>query len=157
VIFAVGCKCFAVAEALFLATKPAPAGTQISDVVTDRPGTYTLSLGHMRDLTLQSLSIFRAPLWEIGVFLLARTGLAWWLRCRGSAYKPNIAMTAMMVGVLFCVHQSFVIFSPELSSKAMAIREQYRPGEMIVVNSEYSWGSTLNFYAGAQLHLINTR
>ncbi|HYL47317.1 MAG TPA: glycosyltransferase family 39 protein [Candidatus Limnocylindrales bacterium] len=158
-IFAVGFACFAIAEALFLATKPAPAGTQISDVITDRPGTYTLSLGHLRDLTLQSMGIFRAPLWEIGVFLLAGTGLAWWLRRRGSPYKANIATVAMMVGVLFCVHQGFVIFSPELSSKALAlaIREQYRPGEVIVVNGEYSWGSTLNFYTGAQLHLINTR
>lgn len=158
-IFVVGFACFVIAEVLFLATKPAPPGTQTSDVITDRPGTYTLSLGHLRDLTLQSLSIFRAPLWEIGFFLLAGTGLAWWLRRRGSPFKANIAMAAMMVGVLFCVHQGFVIFSPELSSKAlaMAIRQQYQPGQIVVVNGEYSWGSTLNFYTGAQLHLINTR
>lgn len=61
--------------------------------------------------------------------------------------------------VLFCVHQGFVIFSPELSSKslALAIRRQYQPGQVIVVNGEYFWGSTLNFYTGAPLHLINTR
>ncbi|MGA8221256.1 MAG: glycosyltransferase family 39 protein [Candidatus Acidiferrales bacterium] len=155
----IGIVCFVVAETLFVAAKPVPAGTSISDVLIDRPGTYTLSLGHLRDLTLQSLGIFRAPLWEIGVFLLAGTGANWWLRGRGSLFRANLSLGAMMLGVLFCVHQGYVIFSPELSSKplAMAIKQQYEPGETIVLNGEYAWGSTLNFYTGVQLHLMNTK
>jgi 4-amino-4-deoxy-L-arabinose transferase-like glycosyltransferase len=158
-LFVIGIACFVVAETIYLWTKPVPAGTSISDVLIDRPGTYTLSLGHLRDLTLQSLGIFRAPLWEIGVFLLAGTGANWWLRRRGSSYQANLALGAMMLGVLFCVHQGYVIFSPELSSKplAMAIEQQYEPGEIIVLNGEYAWGSTLNFYTGVQLHLVNTK
>jgi 4-amino-4-deoxy-L-arabinose transferase-like glycosyltransferase len=158
-LFAIGIFCFVVAETLFFWAKPVPAGTSISDVLIDRPGTYTLSLGHLRDLTLQSLGIFRAPLWEIGVFLLAGTGANWWFRRRGSAFRGNLALGAMMLGVLFCVHQGYVIFSPELSSKplAMAIKQQYEPGEIIVLNGEYAWGSTLNFYTGVQLHLVNTK
>lgn len=155
----IGVVCFLVAEALFLAAKPVPPGTSISDVLIDRPGTYTLSLGHLRDLTLQSLGIFRAPLGEIGVFLLAGTAANLWFRRRGSVYRGNLALGAMMLGVLFCVHQSYVIFSPELSSKplAMAIRQQYQPGEIIVVNGEYSWASTVNYYTGVQLHLLNSK
>jgi len=158
-LFVIGIISFVVAETLFFWTKPLPVGTSISDVLIDRPGTYTLSLGHLRDLTLQSLSIFRAPLWEIGVFLLAGTGANWWLRRRGSAYKGNLALAAMMLGVLFCVHQGYVIFSPELSSKplAIAIKQQYEPGEIIVLNGEYAWGSTVNFYTGVQLHLVNSK
>jgi hypothetical protein len=159
VIFSLGTACFLIAEALFVEAKPLPPGMDISGVLTDRPGTYTLSLGHLSDLTTQSLGIFRAPLWEIGVVLLIGTGLSWWFRRRGSPYRGNLALGAMMVGVLFCVHQAYVIFSPEISSKplAMAIREQYRPGEIIVLNGEYAWGSTLNFYTGVQLHLMNTK
>ena len=158
-LFVIGIISFVVAETLFFCTKPLPPGTSISDVLIDRPGTYTLSLGHLRDLTLQSLSIFRAPLCEIGVILLAGTGANWWLRRRGSAYKGNLALGAMMLGVLFCVHQGYVIFSPELSSKplAMAIKQQYKPGEIIVLNGEYVWGSTLNFYTGVQLRLVNSK
>ena len=155
----IGAVCFVVAEGLFLAAKPVPPGASISDVLIDRPGTYTLSLGHLRDLTLQSLGIFRAPLGEIGVFLLAGTAANWWFRRRGSACRGNLALGAMMLGVLFCVHQSYVIFSPELSSKplAIAIRQQYQPGEIIVVNGEYSWASTVNYYTGVQLHLLNSK
>jgi len=158
-LFVIGIVSFVVAEAIFFWTKPMPPGTSISDVLIDRPGTYTLSLGHLRDLTLESLGIFRAPLWEIGAFLLAGTAANWWFRRRGSSYKGNLALGAMMLGVLFCVHQGYVIFSPELSSKplAMAIRQQYKPGEIIVLNGEYAWGSTLNFYTGVQVHLVDSK
>jgi len=158
-VFCVGAACFLIAETLFLSAKPLPPGTEISDVLRDRPGTYTLSLGHLSDLTTRSLGIFRTPLWEIGVVVLIGTGLSWWFRRRGSPHRGNLALGAMMIGVLFCVHQAFVIFSPEISSKplAMAIRAQYEPGEIIVLNGEYAWGSTLNFYTGVQVHLMNTK
>lgn len=157
-LFAAGAVAFALAEALFFLSKPASPGTQISDLLIDRPGTYTLSLGHLSDLTMQSLGVFRTPLWQIGVLLLAGTGTAWWFRRRGSSYRANLALAAMMVGVLFCVHQGYVIFSPELSSKplALAIQQQYRPGDVIVLNGAYAWGSTLNFYTDAPLHLVNS-
>jgi 4-amino-4-deoxy-L-arabinose transferase-like glycosyltransferase len=158
-IFAVGILGFVAAEALFLITKPVLPGTSISDLVTDRPGTYTLALDHLNDLTLHSFGVFRTQLWEIGVVLLLGTGFCWWFRRRGSAFRGNLALTAMMVGVLFCVHQAYIIFSPEISSKplAMAIKKQFAPGQTIVLNGEYSWGSTLNFYTGAQVHLVNTQ
>jgi 4-amino-4-deoxy-L-arabinose transferase-like glycosyltransferase len=158
-VFCVGAVCFLIAETLFFSAKPLPPGTEISDVLTDRPGTYTLSLGHLSDLTARSLGIFRTPLWEIGAVLLIGTGLSWWFRRRGSPYRGNLAMAAMMIGVLFCVHQAFVIFSPEISSKplALAIQREYKPGEVIVLNGEYAWGSTLNYYTGVQVHLINTK
>jgi 4-amino-4-deoxy-L-arabinose transferase-like glycosyltransferase len=159
ILFSAGGVSFLIAETLFLSAKALPPGTEISDVLIDRPGTYTLSLGHLSDLTTRSLGIFRTPLWEMGVVLLIGTGLNWWFRRRGSPYRGNLALSAMMVGALFCVHQAFVIFSPELSSKplAMAIRQQYEPGQIIVLNGEYAWGSTLNFYTGVQVHLLNTK
>jgi 4-amino-4-deoxy-L-arabinose transferase-like glycosyltransferase len=158
-LVAMGIISFVVAETLFFSSKPLPSGTSLSDLLIDRPGTYTLSLGHLRDLTFQSLRIFRTPLCEIGVSLLAGTGANWWYRRRGSAYKGNLALGWMMLGVLFCVHQSYVIFSPELSSKplAMAIKQQYEPGEIVVLNGEYAWGSTVNFYTGVPVHLVNSK
>jgi hypothetical protein len=53
-LFGIGIISFVIAETLFFWTKPLPPGTSISDVLIDRPGTYTLSLGHLRDLTLES-------------------------------------------------------------------------------------------------------
>jgi hypothetical protein len=158
-LLAIGAACFAIAETLFLMTRPLPAGTQISDVLIDRPGTYTLSLSHLSDLTTQSLGIFRAPLWEIGVVLVLGTGLNWWFRRRGASFQGNLALGVMMIGVLFCVHQGYTIFSPELTSKPLAleIRKHYEPGQTIVLNGEYAWGSTLNYYTGVELHMLNTK
>jgi 4-amino-4-deoxy-L-arabinose transferase-like glycosyltransferase len=116
-LFAVGALAFAVAETLYFLSKPAPPGTQISDLLVDRPGTYTLSLGHLQDLTLRSLGIFRTPLWQIGVVLLAGTGFVWWFRRRRSFYRANLTMAGMMVAVLFCVHEGYEIFSLKTSRR----------------------------------------
>jgi hypothetical protein len=65
----------------------------------------------------------------------------------------------MMVIVLFCSHEGLVVFEPVLSSKALAkaILSEYRPGDVIVINGEYEQGSTLNFYTGVQVHILNGR
>jgi len=39
----------------------------------------------------------------------------------------------------------------------MAIKKQYQPGDLIVVNGAYSVASSVNFYTGAQLHMLNGR
>ena len=64
----------------------------------------------------------------------------------------------MMVVLLACVRIAFGIFSPILSSKdlALAIREQYRPGDQIVVIGLYENASTLNFYTGIPLHSLRS-
>ncbi len=63
-----------------------------------------------------------------------------------------------MVIVLGCVRIAFGIFSPIISSKdlALAIREQYRLGDQIVVIGLYENASALNFYTGVPLHSLRT-
>ena len=63
----------------------------------------------------------------------------------------------MMVAFLYCAHLGFMIFSPVMSSKplALAIQKQFRPGDVIVVNGEYEAGSSINFYSGIQVHILN--
>ena len=63
----------------------------------------------------------------------------------------------MMVALLACVHSSFVTFSPILSSQqlALAIKQNYRPGDVIVVEGEYHDASTLNYYTGVRLRILH--
>ena len=65
----------------------------------------------------------------------------------------------MMIALLYCMHLGLLVFEPVLSSKqlALAIQKEYRPGEIIVINGEYEGGSTLNFYTGIQVHILNGR
>lgn len=159
ILLAAGLAGFAATMYLLAKTHPFPPGTDIGSVLVSHPGLYKLSLGHMGDLTLESFGLFRGPLLLVGLGLLIGTGLNWIFRWGGRVLAANLALTGMMVVLLFCVHWGLVIFSPELSSKrvALEIQKAWRPGDTIVVNGKYEWGSTLNYYTGIQLHMLNGR
>jgi 4-amino-4-deoxy-L-arabinose transferase-like glycosyltransferase len=156
-LLALGIVIFFSCMAVFAQTHPFPPGTDIGDVLTPHPGVYRLSLGHMQDLTIESFGLFRAPLSEFGVAWLIGTALNWLFRRRGSPVKGNLALTAMMAVVLLCIYQGYVIFSPEISSKnlALAIQKEYQPGQTIVIYRNYENGSSLNFYTGQQVHVVD--
>jgi 4-amino-4-deoxy-L-arabinose transferase-like glycosyltransferase len=159
VMLVLGAAVFIATTAILLQAKPFPPGTDLGDVLTQHPGQYKLSLGHMQDLTIESFGMFRLPLWILGVSLLAGTALNWILRRRGQTLNANLALTGMMVAVLFAVYQGYVIFSPVISSKTLAleIKQEYKPGETIVIYHDYEFGSTLNFYTGIPVHMLNGR
>jgi hypothetical protein len=159
VLLALGCLVFVVCMSIFAQTHPFPAGTDIGDVLTEHPGNYKLSLGHMQDLTIESLGMFRPELWAMGAAMLLGTGLNWFFRRRGSVLKANLALAAMMVAVLLCVYQGFAIFSPEISSKslALAIKKELQPGQAIVLYRNYESGASITFYTGERVHIVDGR
>lgn len=159
VLFVLGAVACAFAVALALGSEPPPPGSDISDLLKQNPHLYAMSLGHFFDLTPAAMGAFRAPLLATAFALLLGTGAAWWFRRRGEPGKGNAALAAMGVVILLSALQGLVIFSPVLTSKplAEAIGRELKPGEIIVVNGEYEEGSTLNFYLGEQLHILNGR
>ena len=158
VLLAVGVIIAVVGFALFFFSKAPPAGTDLSDLLRKNPQDYALSFGHFLDLTPQAMGAFRVPLFGFSLAFLLGTLANFILRRRGRAGAGNAALVAMMIVVLACVRIAFGIFSPILSSKdlAMAIREQYRPGDQIVVIGLYENASSLNFYTGIPLHSLRT-
>ena len=142
---------------LFLSKTPAP-GTDLSDLLRKNPQDYALSFGHFLDLTPQAMGAFRLPLFGFSFAFLAGTLANYIFRRRGQAGAGNFALAAMAVVLLACVRIAFGVFSPIISSKdlAMAIREQYRPGDQIVVIGLYENASTLNFYTGIPLHSLRS-
>jgi 4-amino-4-deoxy-L-arabinose transferase-like glycosyltransferase len=142
---------------LFYSKAPA-AGTELSDLLRKNPQDYALSFGHFLDLTPQAMGAFRMPLFGFSLAFLLGTLANWILRRRNRAGVGNVALVAMMMVVLACVRIAFGIFSPILSSKdlALAIREQYRPGDQVVVIGLYENASTLNFYTGIPLHSLRS-
>ena len=156
VLLAVGVILAVVGFALLIFSKAPAPGTELSDLLRKNPQDYALSFGHFLDLTPQAMGAFRVPLFGFSLAFLLGTLANWILRRRGRAGAGNGALVAMMVVLLACVRIAFGIFSPILSSKdlAMAIREQYRPGDQIVVIGLYENASTLNFYSGIPLHSL---
>jgi len=156
VLLATGVVIAVVGFALLFYSKPPAAGADLSDLLRKHPQDYALSFGHFLDLTPQAMGAFRGPLFEFSLAFLLGALANWILRRRGRAGAGNVALVAMMVVVLACVRIAFGIFSPILSSKdlALAIREQYRPGDEIVVIGLYENASSLNFYTGIPLHSL---
>jgi hypothetical protein len=62
VLLAIGCLVFVACMSIFAQSHPFPPGTDIGDVLTAHPGHYKLSLGHMQDLTIEALGMFRPQL-----------------------------------------------------------------------------------------------
>ena len=157
VLFVLGCLGF-VAGMYLLSVSHAPAlGADLADLLKKNPQDYDFSLGHVLDLTPRALGAFRGPLLGASVALLLGTGLNWFFRRKGRLARGNAALAVMMVGLLTCVHISFSTFSPILSSYklAVAIRQRFQPGDVIVVDGEYHQASTLNFYTGIPLRVLH--
>ena len=135
---------------------PSP-GADLAELLKKNPQDYDLSLGHVLDLTPSALGAFRGPLLGASLALLLGTGINWLLRRRGRPALANAALALMMVGLLTCVHVAFSTFSPILSSYklAVAIRQNYRPGDVIVIDGEYHQASTLNFYTGYPVRMLH--
>jgi hypothetical protein len=147
----------AIGIVLLFSSRVPPSGTDLADLLKKNPQEYDLSLGHFLDLTPQALEAFQAPLLGAVISLFTGAALNWLLRKHRRPYYGNLALAAMMVGLLACVHFSFVTFSPILSSQrlAVAIEQNYRPGDVIVVDGEYHEASTLNFYTGVPLRILH--
>jgi 4-amino-4-deoxy-L-arabinose transferase-like glycosyltransferase len=158
-MLALGVAAFAICLTIVAISPPAPPSVDFGDLLKKAPAMYKLSMGHLFDLTMGAMSVFRVPLIFTGVGFLAGTFFNWMFRKRGSPLRGNLAICVMMVVLFQAVHMALTVFSPVLGSKplAMAIKKQLQPGDLIVVNGAYSVASSVNFYTGAQLHMLNGR
>jgi 4-amino-4-deoxy-L-arabinose transferase-like glycosyltransferase len=134
-----------------------PTSGDISRALTQNPDLYTLSLGHMGDLTLNSLAYLRTPLVMAGVAFLCGALAAW--RWRGM--RTQIGLALMMVLFLNAARVAMVTFDPYLSSQplAAALKAELgqRPGAVVFDNQYYTFSSVF-FYADLdRVLLLNGR
>lgn len=126
-----------------------PTPGDISNALTSNPEAYTLSLGHMGDLTLASFAYLRLPLAVAGVAFLVGTIGAWRSRF--------LAIAAMMVLFLNAARLALVVFDPYLSSRPLAhALLQAPPGTLITDNQYYTFSSVF-FYTNRRALLLNGR
>ena len=127
-----------------------PTPGDISQALTQHPDAYTLSLGHMGDLTLQSFAYLRTPLIVAGIaFVLGATAWRW--------RQPYYAFVLMMVLFIHAARLALVVFDPYLSSRPLAdALLQAPPGALIEDNAYYTFSSVF-FYANRRGLLLNGR
>jgi 4-amino-4-deoxy-L-arabinose transferase-like glycosyltransferase len=142
----------AVIGAVLFAVRHVPAAGDISSALQQHPESYTLSLGHMGDLTLQSFAYLRAPLMVAGIaFLVGAAG--GWLRGR----RAFIALAAMMVLFLHASRMALVVFDPYLSSRPIAEALLRAPAGQLIVDGAYYPFSSIMFYSNKGALLLNGR
>jgi 4-amino-4-deoxy-L-arabinose transferase-like glycosyltransferase len=138
--------------AILFAVRHVPAIGDISSALQQHPESYTLSLGHMGDLTLQSFAYLRAPLVLAGVaFLIGAAGA--WLRGR----RAFLALAAMMVLFLHASRMALVTFDPYLSSRPLAEALVHAPQGDLIVDGAYYPFSSVMFYSNRNALLLNGR
>ncbi len=143
---------------------PAP-GTDIVSLLTMAGSTeaYNLSLSHVTDLTGAAMGFFRGPLAATAIGMMFLGLGSYLLRRARHTYAANVTLAAAMTLILLAAHEGLVRFYPILGSKSLALaineaqRAQPRPDDLIIIDGELTSGSTLIFYTGHQVHLVNGR
>jgi hypothetical protein len=138
---------------LFILTRHLPAPGDIAQALSQRPGTYLLSLDHMKDLTFPSLAYLRFPL-EVAslAFLL---GFLSTVRAQGT--RAFLGAALMMVLFFHAARLALVIFDPYLSSRALAEALEKAPPGTLIVDHHYYTYSSIFFYTNRTALLLNGR
>ena len=134
-----------------------PAGADLYDVLNNDPAHYNLSLGHVFDLTGTAMGFFRGPLLTVALGMLVLGPLQHLLRRRARTYAANLAIAASMTAILLAAHEGLARFYPILGEKglALAVNRQFHPGDVLAIDGELTSGSTMLFYTGQPVLLVN--
>jgi len=128
---------------LWFAVRNLPAPGDISLALTQHPGAYTLSLGHMGDLTIPAFAYLRAPLLLAAIALLI--GALGTLRATGNTAFLSAAL--MTVLFLHAARMAMVVFDPYMASRPLAEALLRSPKGRLIIDHHYYTFSSVIFYA----------
>jgi 4-amino-4-deoxy-L-arabinose transferase-like glycosyltransferase len=138
---------------LFVLTRHLAAPGDISRALSQHPGAYTLSLGHMQDLTLGSFAYLRVPLLMAAIaFSLAAFGTWKW-----TGQTAFLAAALMMILFFHAARLAMAVFDPYLSSRPLAEAILKSPAGTLIVDHHYYTFSSIFFYTNRTALLRNGR
>jgi len=127
----------------------------ISRALTQHPELYTLSLGHLRDLTLEAFAYLKLPL--LLAALAAAVSAVGLGLASGHRARSAFAVAAGMILFFHSARLALVRFDPYLSSYPLAEALEKAPsGRLIEANAYYAFSSVF-FYAHRTALLWNGR
>src|ERR1700733_3301321 len=142
-----------------------PFVPDIGDLLAHRNvGDYTLAMSHLFDLTGPSFAALRLPAILAALAFLIGPAAAWFLRRQRHhlAATSTIALTSAVF--LIAAHIAFARFAPMLSSQNFAATIQHlestqsiSPGNQILIYGDQAYGSSIPFYLGRQVDLVDGR
>ena len=136
---------------LAFAVRNFPTPGDIASALARHPSAYTLSLGHMLDLTFDSFAYLRLPLCVAGVaFLLGAAGNLRW-----TGMRAFLATGVMMATFFHAARLALVVFDPYLSSRPLANAYLAAPPGKLIIDHHYYTFSSVIFYTGQDPLLLN--
>ncbi len=143
----------AAAIAILVLVRNVATPGDIFSALTSHPSAYTLSLGHMEDLTLQSFAYLRTPLLLAAVALLIGAIGTF----RAPAKRAFVCITLMMLLFFQAARLALITFDPDLSSKTLAEAILHSPDGKLIVDRHYYAYSSVFFYTNRTGLLLNGR
>jgi 4-amino-4-deoxy-L-arabinose transferase-like glycosyltransferase len=153
ILTAIAMAALATIAGLLVVTAHVPTPGDISVALARHPSDYTLSLGHMLDLTVESFAYLRLPLAIAGIaFLIGAVG-AFILRGRRAIF----AFTGMMVVFYFAARLAMVTFDPYMSSRPIAEALNRAPAGQLIIQDDINRESSVLFYHTDHVLVYNGR
>jgi 4-amino-4-deoxy-L-arabinose transferase-like glycosyltransferase len=142
-----------------------PYVSDIGELLAHRGvGDYTLSMSHFFDLTGPSFAALRLPASLAALAFAIGPAIAWLLRKRGNNTGSTLTIAITSAFFLIAAHIALIRFAPMLSSAAMAqtfLQQEsagnIEPDTQLMLYGDQSYGSTLPFYTGRILPLVEGR
>jgi hypothetical protein len=130
-----------------------PAPGDISQALSQHPGAYKLSLGHMEDLTLASFAYLRLPL-LVAAVAFSLGSLATW---KFAGQRAFLAAALMMILFFHAARLAMAVFDPFMSSRPLAKAILKSPQGTLIVDHHYYTFSSIFFYTNRATLLRNGR
>lgn len=153
VVAVIAAACSAATGLLLFLVRSLPAPGDISQALTRNPDAYTLSLGHMGDLTIASFAYLRLPLALAGSAFLIGAICGFAFRDR----RAYFGLAVMMVIFFQAARLALVGFDPYLSSRPLAEALQRAPKGQVIFDDQYYTFSSVFFYTNTRGLLLNGR
>ena len=145
--------CSIVTFGLWFAVRGVPTPGDISVALSRNPAAYTLSLGHMEDLTVAAFAYLRTPL-LLAAFAFLLGALA---NFAARGHRAFYGTALMMVLFFQAARNALVAFDPYLSSRTLANALLRLPHGRLIIDHHYYTFSSVFFYTNEQALLLNGR
>jgi 4-amino-4-deoxy-L-arabinose transferase-like glycosyltransferase len=142
-----------------------PFVPDIGDVLAHRGvGNYTLSMSGIFDLTGPSFAALRLPSALAALAFLIGPAAAWFLRSQRRHLASTVTVALTATAFFVAAHIAFARFAPLLSSRSFAdtieqleANHSIAPDTEVLLYGDQSYGSSIAFYLGRQIYLVNGR
>jgi len=141
--------------AILLYVRNMPSTGDIAQALSSNPANYTLSLGHMSDLTLHSFAFLKLPL-ALAIIAL----LIGFISCVFSWHRnrtPLLALALMMAVFFHAARLAMMKFDSYLGSYPIAEKLQQLPTGRIISAYPYFEVSSVFFYTNHEALFLNAR